>query len=74
MGLSDPVPGTAVPTIDEQVDDIGAVLDEAGSRRTVVVGRVAGCAPAVVFAAAHPDRVESFVLLGGYARLLRGAG
>ena len=28
----------------------------------------------MVFAAAHPDRVESLVLLGGHARLLRGAG
>ncbi len=74
VGLSDPVPGTAVPTMDEQVDDIGAVLDEAGSQRAVVAGHLAGCAPAMVFAAAHPDRVESLVLLGGYARLLRGAG
>jgi class 3 adenylate cyclase len=73
VGLSDPVPGSAVPTMDEQVDDIGAVLDEAGSRRTVVAGHLAGCAPALVFAAAHPERVESLVLLGGYARLLRGA-
>ena len=73
VGLSDPVPGGAVPTMDEQVDDIRAVLDEAGSRRAVVAGHLAGCAPALVFAAAHPERVESLVLLGGYARLLRGA-
>jgi pimeloyl-ACP methyl ester carboxylesterase len=73
VGLSDPVPGSAVPAMDEQVDDIRAVLDEAGSRRTVIVGHLAGCAPALVFAAAHLERVEPLVLLGGYARLLRGA-
>ena len=72
VGLSDPVPGSAVPTMDEQVDDIRTVLDEAGSQRAVVAGHLAGCAPALVFAAAHPERAASLVLLGGYARLLRG--
>jgi pimeloyl-ACP methyl ester carboxylesterase/class 3 adenylate cyclase len=73
VGLSDPVPGSAVPAMDEQVDDIRAVLDEAGSRRAVLLGHLAGCAPALVFAAAHPERVDSLVLAGGYARLLRSA-
>lgn len=73
VGLSDPVPGSAVPTMDEQVDDIRAVLDAAGSPRPVIVGHLAGCAPALVFAAAHPERVTSLILLGGYARLRRGA-
>jgi pimeloyl-ACP methyl ester carboxylesterase len=40
----------------------------------VLVGNWAGCAPALVFAATHPGRVESLVLLGGYARLRAGAG
>jgi pimeloyl-ACP methyl ester carboxylesterase len=73
VGLSDPVPGGAVPTMDEQVDDIRAVLDEAGSRQAVLAGHLAGCAPALVFAAAHPERVKSLILLGGYARLRRAA-
>ena len=73
VGLSDPVPGSAVPTMDEQVDDIRAVLDEAGSRQAVLAGHLAGCAPALVFAAAHPERVKSLILLGGYARLRRAA-
>jgi pimeloyl-ACP methyl ester carboxylesterase len=30
VGLSDPVAGGAAPTMDEQVDDICAVLDERG--------------------------------------------
>jgi pimeloyl-ACP methyl ester carboxylesterase len=69
VGLSDPVPGGVAPTMDEQVDDIRAILDEAGCQQAVLVGNLAGCAPALVFAATHPGRVASLVLLGGYARL-----
>lgn len=74
VGLSDPVPGSAAPTMDEQVDDIRAILDETGCQRAVLVGNLAGCAPALVFAATHPAQVQSLVLLGGYARLRAGAG
>ena len=74
VGLWDPVPGGAAPTMDEQVDDIRAILDETGCQRAVLVGNMAGCAPALVFAATHPGRVESLILLSGYARLRAGAG
>ena len=60
--------------MNEQVDDIRAILDETGCQRAVLVGNSAGCAPALVFAATHPGRVESLVLLSGYARLRAGAG
>jgi len=74
FGLSDPVPGSAAPTMDEQVDDIRAILDETGCQRAMLWGNLAGCAPALVFAATHPGRVESLILLGGYARLRARAG
>lgn len=74
VGLSDPVPGSAAPTTDEQVDDIRAILEETGCQRAVLLGNLAGCAPALVFAATHPGRVESLILLGGYARLRAGDG
>jgi pimeloyl-ACP methyl ester carboxylesterase len=74
VGLSDPVPGGAAPTMGEQVDDIRAILDETGCQRAVLAGNAAGCAPALMFAAAHPGRVESLILLNGYARLRAGAG
>ena len=44
-GLSDPVPADAVPTIDDQVGDLRAVLDETGCERAVIVAFLAGCAP-----------------------------
>jgi pimeloyl-ACP methyl ester carboxylesterase len=44
-----------------------------GCERAVLLGYLTGCAPALVYAAAHPERVESLVLMGGYARLREGA-
>ena len=70
VGLSDPVPGSAVPTVDDQVDDIRAILDETGCQRAVLAGHLAGCAPALVFAAAHPERVQSLILLGDLFQVL----
>jgi pimeloyl-ACP methyl ester carboxylesterase/class 3 adenylate cyclase len=72
VGLSDPVPIDAVPTMDEQVDDVRVIMDTTGCDRAVVVGHIGGTAPALVFAATHPERVEKLILMGGYARLLRG--
>jgi class 3 adenylate cyclase/pimeloyl-ACP methyl ester carboxylesterase len=68
-GLSDPVSPRDLPTMDQHVDDIRAVLDATGSKRAVVMGYLAGTLPAMVFAASHPERVESLILFGAYARL-----
>lgn len=68
-GVSDPVSAHEVPTMDQHVDDIRALLDTVGSRRTVVMGYLAGTAPAMVFAASYPERVQSLILFGPYARL-----
>src|SRR5947209_12812302 len=71
VGMSDPDPDDPVATMDEQVDDIRAILDETRSSRAVIVGNLGGVAPALVFAGTYPERVQSLVLLGGYARLRR---
>jgi len=68
-GMSDPVSIHDVPTMDEHVDDLRAILDTIESPRAVLIGYLAGCATAMVFAASHPERVESLVLFGPYARL-----
>jgi pimeloyl-ACP methyl ester carboxylesterase len=68
-GMSDPVSPRDVPTMDQHIDDIRAILDTVGSRRAVLFGYLAGCAQAIVFAATYPERVESLVLFGPYARL-----
>lgn len=65
-GLSDPV--THVPPIDERMDDLKAVLDDAGFERPAVLGISEGGPMSLLFAATYPDRVRSLVLYGTTAR------
>jgi pimeloyl-ACP methyl ester carboxylesterase len=58
-GLSDRISGTA--TLEERADDIGAVMDAAGSERAAIVGCADGAAIASMFAAIHPERVTALV-------------
>jgi class 3 adenylate cyclase len=64
-GLSDPSPEAA--RLDQRVDDITAVLDAAESKQAVLVGTSEGGPLAVLYAATHPDRVASLVLMGTFA-------
>ena len=61
-GLSDPV--SAVPTLDQRVDDLGAVLDAAGSARAVVLGYSEGGPTAIGFAVRVPERALGLILYG----------
>ena len=61
-GLSDPT--AALPSMDERVADLAAVMDAAGSRAAVVFGVSDGGRGAIAFAAAHPGRVLGLVLYG----------
>ncbi len=71
VGLSDPVPATALPTLEEWMDDLRAVLDDIGSEEAAIVTAMAGVFLATVFAATYPDRVRALVLIDGFARLTR---
>ena len=66
QGLSDRVSG--VPSLEERMDDVRAVLDAVGSHRTVLVGFSEGCAMSTLFAASYPERVSHLVLIGGFMR------
>jgi class 3 adenylate cyclase len=59
-GLSDPVP--EAPTLEEQMDDVVAVMDAAGSERAAVFAQLDGGAMAALFAATHPERTTALVL------------
>jgi class 3 adenylate cyclase/pimeloyl-ACP methyl ester carboxylesterase len=72
-GLSDPVPLGAIPTIEEWMHDIYAVLDDLGSDRVVLVGHGEGGPLALLFAATHPDRTHALVLADTCARRRRAA-
>ena len=65
-GLSDPV--TEVPTLEQRIDDVRAVMDAAGSERAALFGVSEGGPMSVLFAATHPERVSALVLHGAMGR------
>ncbi len=65
-GLSDPFFGA--PTLEEQMDDVLAVLDAAGSTSAAICGTLEGGPMAVLFAATHPDRTDALVLYATFSR------
>ena len=72
-GLSDPVPVSQLPTLEERLDDVRAVMDAAGSERAVLVGVSEGGPLCTLFAATYPERTEALVMIGSYARRLADA-
>jgi class 3 adenylate cyclase/alpha-beta hydrolase superfamily lysophospholipase len=71
IGVSDAVPDTAMPTWEEWADDVRAVLDAAGSERTVVLAESEGGAIGLLFTATQPERVSGLILANTTARHLR---
>jgi pimeloyl-ACP methyl ester carboxylesterase/class 3 adenylate cyclase len=65
-GLSDPV--AEVPTVEQRIDDVRAVMDAARSDRAALLGISEGGPTCVLFAAVHPSRVSSLVLYGAMGR------
>jgi len=68
-GLSDPVPLDRLPTLEERMDDVRAVLDAVGSKRAAFLGTSEAGALSLLFAATYPSRTTALVLLNSYARL-----
>ena len=66
VGLSDPV--SKVRSIEERSLEIEAVMDAAGCENAALIGVSEGGPAAIVFAAAHPDRVKALILTGTFAR------
>ncbi|HYE88623.1 MAG TPA: alpha/beta hydrolase, partial [Vicinamibacterales bacterium] len=67
-GLSDPVPISELPTLEQRVVDVRAVMDAAGSTRAVLMGVSEGGPLCAVFAARHPEQTAALVMIGSYAR------
>jgi len=65
-GLSDPV--SALPPMDERMDDLRAVMDAAGFETAHVMGISEGGSLAAMFAAHHPERCEGLIIYGGFAQ------
>jgi class 3 adenylate cyclase len=69
-GLSDPIPTSSLPTLEEFMGDIPAVMDTVGSERAAMIANIGGGILAMPFAAAHPEPVSSLILIDCFARFL----
>jgi class 3 adenylate cyclase len=72
MGLSDPVSIDSLPTIEEWIDDLRAVLDTIGSQRPAFLSGVGATYMTLVFAATYPERTAALALVDPTARLAQG--
>ena len=70
-GLSDRVPANLLPTLEERMDDVRAVMHAAGSERAVILGMSEGGPMSALFAATYPEKTLGLVMFGCYARRLR---
>jgi class 3 adenylate cyclase len=71
-GLSDPIAGTT--TLEDQMEDLAAVMDAAGSREAALFAQAEGAAMAILYAATHPSRTRALVLYAGMARVTAAPG
>jgi DNA-binding winged helix-turn-helix (wHTH) protein/pimeloyl-ACP methyl ester carboxylesterase len=67
-GLSDRV--TALPTLEQRMDDVRAVMDAVGSERAALLGVSEGGPMCSLFAATYPEKTLALVMIGTYARRL----
>ena len=67
-GLSDPVSLDHLPTLEQRMDDVRAVMDAAGSERAAIFGSSEGGLMSVLFAATYPDRTQALVAHAIYAK------
>jgi class 3 adenylate cyclase/pimeloyl-ACP methyl ester carboxylesterase len=66
-GLSDRVADNAMPTLEERMDDVRAVLDAVGSQSAALFGFSEGGPMCALFAATFPERTRALVLYGSFA-------
>jgi pimeloyl-ACP methyl ester carboxylesterase/DNA-binding winged helix-turn-helix (wHTH) protein len=70
-GLSDRVPLNQLPTLEQRMEDVHAVMDAVGSERAVLCGVSEGGPMCSLFAATYPERTSALVMIGTYARRLK---
>jgi pimeloyl-ACP methyl ester carboxylesterase/class 3 adenylate cyclase len=70
-GMSDRVPETQLPTAEERIDDVRAVMEATGSQTAAIMGSSEGGWMATLFAATYPERVRALVLHAAYPRAIQ---
>jgi len=68
-GLSDRV--AELPTLEQRMDDVRAVMDAVGSARAALFGHSDGAAMCILFAATYPERTLALTTYGAFAKRLR---
>jgi len=66
-GLSDRVPEHRLPTLEERMDDLRAVLDAVGSSNAALFGHSEGGSMCILFAATYPQRTRALITFGVFA-------
>lgn len=72
-GMSDRVPVDSLPTLEERMDDVRAVIDAANCERAALFGVSEGGNMSILFAAAYPDRTTALITFGVFAKRLWSA-
>ena len=67
-GLSDRVPNDKLPSLEERIDDLRAVMDAVGSERAAVFGFSEGGNLSATFAATYPHRTTALIMFGTFAK------
>jgi pimeloyl-ACP methyl ester carboxylesterase len=67
-GLSDRVAESELPSLEQRIDDVRAVMEAVGSERAVLLGVSEGGPMCALFAATHPQRSLGLIMIGTYAR------
>lgn len=67
-GMSDPVPNNELPTLEERMDDVRAVMDAVGSARAAVFGGSEGGNMSILFAATYPQRTAALCTFGSFSK------
>jgi pimeloyl-ACP methyl ester carboxylesterase/DNA-binding CsgD family transcriptional regulator len=68
-GMSDRV--YPLPTLEQRMDDVRAVMDAAGSESAAVMGISEGGVMSTLFAATYPERTTGLIINGSYPSWLR---
>lgn len=70
-GLSDRVPLSELPTLEQRMEDVHAVMNAVGSERAVLIGVSEGGPMCSLFAATYPERTAALVMIGTYAKRIQ---
>jgi class 3 adenylate cyclase len=67
-GMSDPVPADQLPTLEQRMDDVRAVMDAVACERAAIFGASEGGNMSMLFAATYPERTIALCTFGCTAK------